>query len=266
LETPEFVSTKEQIKRPALIIVSCPECFKKYKVDGSRFPNNKPSFQCNSCESKFWVSAPDCFNHQQVIGFRSEFHPNNLKSKKAVQEIITSKRTCPKCGFLNAHNDSDCKKCRVVFAKYKSMDINEPRANKHIKELWLNVARNYNDIDMHALFINKCRQNTCLDFAMYKYKKILSVNKNEEIATKMKKQIRALSIAAVKSPTAKNKLNAPKMDFAMKCFFSAIVFMSVVLIMMGLLIPGVKNLIGFGVAVLFVTVGSLFFRHKIHAQ
>lgn len=259
METTDFKRSQDQIKRPVNLIVSCPECFKKFKVDGSKFPNTKPSFECNSCESQFWVSAPDCFKHQEVIGFRAEFHPRHLQNKKAVEQAINHQRTCPKCGYLNGHTETDCKKCRVVFSKYNSKDLNEPKAPQHIKEMWLAAARNYNDMEMHMLFVKKCRQHMCLDFAMYKYKKILNVNKNEEIATKMKKQIKALAtINAVQE-----KREIPKMDFAMRCFFGAIVFMSCILILMGTFIPGAKNLIGFGAAVLMVTVASFLYRRRI---
>ncbi len=260
METTDFNRSQDQIKRPVHLVVSCPECFKKFKVDGRQFPNTKPSFQCNSCESQFWVSAPDCFKHKEVIGFKAEFHPSQRQSTKAIEQAVEHKRTCPKCGYLNGHTDVECKKCRIVFSKYSSKDLNEPKAPQHIKETWLSAARNYNDMEMHMLFVKKCRQHGCLDFAMYKYKKILNVNKNEEIATKLKKQIIALSAIG----SVKEKREIPKMDFSMKCFFGAILFMSSILVLMGFFIPETKNLMGFGAAVLSVTVASLFYRRSVY--
>jgi hypothetical protein len=40
-------------------------------------------------------------------------------------------KTCPKCGFKNEPNASDCLKCGVIFAKAKGWRVRPPKLHNH---------------------------------------------------------------------------------------------------------------------------------------
>ena len=126
---------------------------------------------------------------------------------------------CPKCQSPNLKGALDCSFCGIVFTKYsvKQPNVNEHEqhrkdrsqfskphkisqpvqkvnANSQMQKLWQQVMKEYSNLNIHELFINKAIQTNSLTYAAEQYRNILESNPHEEIALKMQDRITHLAI------------------------------------------------------------------------
>lgn len=124
---------------------------------------------------------------------------------------------CPKCQSSNLKGVLDCSFCGIVFAKYSvkqpGIDQEQPQqkdiaqisksyphpvqkvnANPQLQKIWQQILKDYNNLDMHELFINKAIQTNGLTYAAQQYHNILENHPHEEIAQQMQDRINRLAI------------------------------------------------------------------------
>lgn len=292
--------TGQMMRNPAVVRVRCPECFRLYSVSAAEISESRPRFACIQCETKFWLAFPESLEADEVIGFPLEWleSPQSFVQKDkdngitqrdlessnaplASKDVLPSTESlplqskvlrqspskswtlqqdfhCPKCGHSTALGSKECGSCGVVFAKLeiKSRWDTLP-ATKELKEHWENVIADYDDVKMHDLFIQEALAEGNLGFAAAKYRTILDAA-SDEMAEKQLKKMELLAAQTFSSsvPPVK-KIKRTKVSFFMLVYlFCGLVIGA------GFVFPVLRNLVGLGAALLFLTLALkfLFFR------
>ena len=91
------------------MIVHCQRCMAKYRLDESRFPEERVKVKCSKCQNIFLVSKENPSHQEPPIQLSLE-----EESEKSVQVPFQ----CPNCGFQQPHSQ-ECIKCGIIFSKYK---------------------------------------------------------------------------------------------------------------------------------------------------
>lgn len=253
---------RDQVSR--YLKIRCPKCFKLYSVNPSELHEAKPRFECLDCQQKFWIPFPEAIDQPKgLIGFPVEWIEEKAPVEKAATEpeaIVHEAPLpeqkpfeCPKCSAPYEGGAKDCKSCGIIFDKIKeSRKSDEPNASRELKERWDFVVSVYEDFEQHEAFIAAAQLETSLAYALHKYKQVLEVSPADEMALKARSMIEALMTAKVESQLkysespASTGLGLPKLRLG-----TFILFLCAVTIGMGLLIPGARNLVGVGSAIMF---------------
>ena len=242
--------------------VRCPSCYKLYGVETAEISEAKPRFQCSSCQTQFWVSYPDALKEEGgVIGLPMEWI--NEEAPKTEDEsqpdvdlnnLSLKPFSCPRCGENYAAGDSECARCGVVFKKFKEREEGKqqaPQASRDLKEQWDRVLMNFDNQNEHESFIQMAMAEMSLDYADFCYMQILNSNPNDEQAQGAMKKIENLISVSHYSKANRKQESEWRFDFPKLRIGTMVMFLSVIVICMGFLIPGARNLVGFGSAVLF---------------
>ena len=115
--------------------------------------------------------------------------------------------------------------------------------------LWKRLLERYDDVEVHDEFVLGCWREQCLTFASRKYAQILQVNPQEPMARRMRKKIIALASARFEVGVR------PRLGFRVPSLNSLAMLLSTVLLISGFFIPGLRNLVGLGAAILALTLG-----------
>lgn len=189
------------------------------------------------------------------------------KSKLNNEEIYN----CPKCNSGYGPGESECKKCGLVFLKFEEhLENAEKRrreealfVSKEVRQLWDDVLSDYDNGEAHQNFINAAWADGSLEYAALKYRTILEVVAQDEMALKFQKEIQALAVlrfeVAASEAEAKSAIAVKQfvffkgLDFSFRKFkwINLILIACGFLIVMGMLLPHMRNLVGFGTSVLF---------------
>lgn len=246
-------TTVEQLK------VRCPGCLKLYAVSTAEIFESKPKFSCVSCEQKFWIPYPDALEHKDaLLGFPLEWiEPSPVEPPTEIAEdtsIEAKPFSCPTCGAPYAGGQKDCTSCGIIFEKFETRqrDIDLPEASPELRDLWNNVVDDYDTPARHDAFIGQALGEGSLAYAQYRYAQVVGVNQTDALAASALKKIGALNIAKVE---AKIPVKEP-MPFTLKLpklrIGTLMLFLCGVVIALGLVIPGARNLVGMGSAFLFL--------------
>lgn len=241
------------------IHVRCPDCFKLYAVQASDIESAKPQFQCTSCSKQFWMPFPECLESAAgLIGFPVETSRPSFASTSAFQAKPFS---CPKCGSGYNGGQAECEKCGVIFQKFVSRTT--PRsdfsASKELKALWDAVVLEYENPERHRGFIDYGFADGNIDYVTRKYADILESNPGDEIALRFQNEIhvRVVTRAQVER---RPKVSGWQNVSLPRIRLSPILFiLAGVLIAAGLIVPGSRNLVGFGSSVLFLALAIRFY-------
>lgn len=275
------------------ISMRCPECLKAYQVEASTINDEKPTFQCQDCENLFWFPYEAAVGKPEFIAFpmnwneedldlifyneesidvagsqitrESEFE-NEMSIESANNEVVESQKsdvkkqfqikesvnTCPKCQFEYIGQQKECDSCGVIFEKYLKAQKDFDGAESEIQTLWTNVLEAYDQILLHQEFVDACTKSKNLEFASKKYRQVLEANPTDDIAKSMQKQITALTTviqgAQIADQLPKSAQKSPKLNITL-----IILFLSGLVIGTGYLINPLRNLMGVGVAMIFLT-------------
>lgn len=252
--------------------VRCPDCFKLYSVNTAEIREPRPRFECVDCHTKFWIAYPEATEAKGgVIGFPLEW-------VEPTSQLAVEAFACPKCGTGYAAGDQECKKCGVVFLKIDQLQDSKdmPSADKAVREHWEIVLADYDKFENHQAFINTAFADDSLEYAMYQYTTILNVVPNDEMAKKAKVEIAALQTAriesSVKAPEVAEEKSAQS-PFRFLNFivggFRKIKFTNLIMVMCGfviaagLMIPHLRNLVGFGTSILFFIIALRYYFRVI---
>ncbi len=263
------------------INVRCPSCFKLYNVDSKDISTKKPKFKCTKCEQKFWVSYPECLGVDEFLGYPELAPKTSFDDLQQTSEELFSKQAslgveplqakgldfdksyetptqlCSKCNTSYLIDQKDCHVCGVVIEKTKNLDSfkSETPVPKHVKLAWQAVLDTYEDPSLHDAFIKTCKDTHQLEFAAHKYTKILKAYPIDEESQKRVRQIE--NIVIVKSGLGLT----PRLKTKSRRFRWNFLFMSIGLsmILIGYVIPQLRNMVGVGVAMTFLTLALRFY-------
>lgn len=257
-------TTQNLTGTPAPVRVRCPECLKLFAINPAQIQERRPRFQCAGCQKKFWLSFPEALEAKDVImGFPLEWiEPNASAESPSAPSAPTSSLAkpyaCPKCSSAYSPEDHDCPNCGVILQKARLQDIlpNEQSlsASKEIKELWEDVLTNYENYLLHQRFVRAAYVDRSLTYAANKYASILQACPQDEMALKATKEIEALATARfeVQQPTqSESEPVSWGFQFRRLPFTNIIIVLCGFIIITGVLLPELRNLVGFGCSVLF---------------
>jgi hypothetical protein len=239
------------------IKIRCPKCLKPFAVREHLITHKEPSFSCNKCETQFWIPFHQSKGLDEFLGIEIQT-PKIEKEQPALQKFPQLERTCPKCGAINEQQKKECGSCGIVIAKYELISKeSEPKIPVHILESWQDVIGDYENLQTHSFFVNKCLKLKHLNFAIKKYSEILTAYSGDEMALKMKKRLVILTQTSVGydehvKPTH-IKIKKIKRRLVPKIFLG-LIGVGIVLFLVGQYTQGFKNLMGVGAALVFISI------------
>jgi len=275
------------VARQPHINVRCPGCLKLFSVKTQEISEPRPQYQCNQCSDKFYLMFPECLGIGEIVGFpmhlkvESMSGPDDASGNHEVDVFDASMQSaeslsalnvdrveeeslperedplvhtpqfhCPRCEAPRKGGEKECKSCGVIFDKIKILEEaqrpNYP-TNQKLNASWDGVMNHYEDEDVHDVFVESCQREGQLDFAAYKYRRILNAHAGDEIANKMMRKIEEVALAT-SGLSAHQKRPSKKTRFRWTTILAAI---GIALIGMGYGIDPLRNLMGVGMAILF---------------
>lgn len=247
--------------------IRCPHCAKLYEVQSEDVQSETPLFQCISCETRFSFINPPA-DLQNVVCFIVETAKTEVSESvegDAHQQLSTDEelhggtKSCPKCGALNGRRSKECYSCHVIFEKLEGLPTDPTlRAQPSLVRKWRHLLDNFEKETLHDDFIKSCYELDALRFALMKYSDLKEAQGGDPQCDRMIARINALTVVGL---SGKNK---PVFDSAkdarpswQKYLYWAPFVASFILITMGMINLGHRNLIGVGVALAFMSAGLI---------
>ncbi len=186
-----------------------------------------------------------------------------------------SYHNCPACGKELVVDKDECFSCGVVVSRLKDRLYQRKNQDqiggiehlsvgelKQLDRRWKQVVVNYHDQNAHHDFISYCQRIGALPFAVHHYTKMLDIDKEDDIAELMRKQ--ALSRLTFQFATAQNTQKpeeiVPRAFTFLKWIGALLLFLGAAFIVIGLLTPNAKNLVGLGAALCSLAVMTFLYR------
>lgn len=250
--------------RSQTVKVRCPQCFKLYAVKALEIQETKPKFECQQCKTRFWLAYPECLDQPEVMGFPVEWLETQVSRPASTAPTPAAKtEKCPKCQIEHMAGQKECFHCGLIFEKYHAKEENRtnllPPAHPDLAKHWGRVLEGYESEERHLQFLKDCQKKKGLDYASYQYGRILEINPSDEQAQAMKDMILALSQTQMESQTVKvPEAKAKKGKWPRLSTVAMIIGAG--LIVAGFSFVQFRNLIGFGTAVLFLSLAIRYYR------
>jgi hypothetical protein len=241
------VDTMQEMERTPLssaesLRVRCPHCRKLYLVQFTDIREAKPRFECVQCRTRFWLSLGDVDLSQELVGLPLQQREAPLKKTEP----------CPKCFKPVEAGRSDCGACGVVLEKARSTPNfieNMPPHSANLETLWKKVIGNYAEPALHNDFIRACQRERNLAYAGAQYALLIKLMPSDEITQKRLGEIKALGSSLMPSVArGKPQLKSPAY-FRMWHFP---LMAAVIVIIVGMVLPMFRNLVGLGAMLLFL--------------
>ncbi|MGZ3769890.1 MAG: hypothetical protein ACXVCP_03375 [Bdellovibrio sp.] len=241
--------------------IRCPSCTKLYEVASEDIHSEAPLFQCISCETKFSFEYPPadplnvkCFTvsvvQEKGVAVQHTKKPSETKGQET--------KSCPKCGALNSRHSQECYSCHVLFEKLEGLPKDPSlKAQPSLVRKWKNLLENFDNEELHDEFIRSCHELDALRFATMKYEELKTAQGGDTKCEQMLARISSLSLVGLSQkpgfPTAQ-PMPRPKWQ---KYMYWGPFGLSSLLILMGMVNLGHRNLIGVGVALAFMSAGLI---------
>lgn len=192
------------------------------------------------------------------------------------QEGEAAIKSCPKCAAKNPRLSKECIKCGVIFEKLENLPL-DPKigALPSLVRMWQDLMRDYENLAKHLEFVDRCEDLEALPFAMSKYQELKSMQPQDSLAEEMFQAVwlKNFRHRAEKIPGMRRLLDRTEgawqkavqaLPWARILRFSPYVISSM-MILVGLINQGSRNLVGTGSALLFLSLGILFlWKGRIH--
>jgi len=245
--------------------VHCPHCLKSFRLNKVSLKSKRPQFKCPSCKSGFWFHNVGNLAKASIMAFPMEWLHQDPESQRPQQtrkvntehdslSLLLKKpapvatKACPSCGNKTSSAAAECTFCGVVFKRHELLRENTDqfKVSAKSRKLWDRIITGYEDEARHFDFISSCAEDGALDYAGQRYKKLTEALPQDAIAKKMLLFIEQLSTMKVstKAFTTSNRQWG-------SIGLNLIIMLSTVVIVMGVLFPGQKNLVGLGCLALF---------------
>lgn len=251
----------------------CPQCFKLYKVQKADIHSSQPHFECQACQVHFTFDYPPKNPRTIYTRVVNTQLPKLLNGK--IQEIKSKRaelKKCPKCQTLNPRSATDCIKCQIVFEKYESVTTADAKAGgvPSLIKAWQDLMHDYNNLTKHMAFVDRCEEMHALPFALKKYKELKEVQPHDSLAQQMVNSVLMKALEKrVKSAAGLplvQKIIARAQEIPWKKIIRLSPFViSVLMILIGAVNLGQRNLVGIGASLLLLTLGLTWFvKGRIH--
>jgi hypothetical protein len=236
--------------------VRCPSCTKLYRVESKNVHNSHPEFNCKKCFSTFsFLNPPQDINNVKTFLVQNP-RLSDLKSISENSQVAIDKpeevfKKCPRCGLVNPRTFSECLSCHAVFNK----EITGLGPNKMgLTKAWQELVQDYTNLKKHFGFVEACTDLNALPYALKKYEDLKSLQPSDPIVDQMLTQIRfrAAELDFQRQEILDKKVKLEKIK---KIFRLSPLFLSGLMLLLGILFTGYRNMIGFSVALLFIHIG-----------
>lgn len=235
------------------IHVRCPSCLKLFIVEDREITESRPQFACNKCQTQFWLPYPEALGQPEILGFPIVDVPP-VPTPEAAATMKKLEFHCPRCEAMYNGGDKECPKCGVIFAKLDLLqDGKTVTGSANLKKLWYEVIDNYGSSEAHQRFLAASQKENNLAYAAHQYQKVLSSHSGDEMALQMRKQIVALTQTQLSPATSETAVKVIRHKGYMPKITTMIIVLGGIFIGVGALMPMARNLIGFGVAIVFFT-------------
>lgn len=248
------------------IQMRCPDCKKLYQTEVqvpiSIKEQSSLCFTCEQCHQQFSLSDSQ-LTHTQQLHFESS--PESFTASGSAQYIfaqtqkilqnnsalsLKSSLNCPKCHSLISKKDIECQHCGIILAKAFG-------GQPHLDLKWQNVVQDFENMIRHQVFIKSCEEQGQLIYALEKYRELYEVLGDSQIC--------ASRISELEGKLQSQKLinldhvHQEKNKYTDYLLPLSPYILSLGLISLGLLKPGNRNFIGFGVMLFILVTGIRFF-------
>lgn len=248
------------------IQMRCPDCKKLYQTE-VQVPINIAeqsylNFTCEQCHQQFCLCDDQLtkIKEQQI-----ESHMENSAGLSSNQNFYVQTRLliqndqsnsnklilkCPQCQSLISKTEIECRHCGIILAKAFG-------GQPHLDLKWQNVVQDFENTYRHQLFIKSCEDQGQLIFALEKYRELYAVIGDSQIC--------AAKIAELESKLqSRHLIDLEQVHQAKNKYVDYLLplspyLLSLGLIFLGLLKPGNRNFIGFGVMLFILVTGIRFF-------
>lgn len=241
--------------------IRCPSCAKLYEVQSEDIHSEAPLFQCISCDVQFSFEHPPV-DPSNVICFAVDLTSNepvataSATTSTAAQQQ-ESLKSCPKCGALNGRRSKECYSCHVLFERLEGLPKDSSlKAQPSLVRKWKNLVENFENEELHEEFILACRELDALRFASLKYEELKAAQGGDPQCDQMIARINSLMMVGLsQKPVVRAEASArPKWQ---KYLYWGPFGLSALLILLGMVNLGHRNLIGVGVALSFMAAGLI---------
>jgi hypothetical protein len=180
-------------------------------------------------------------------------------------------RKCPKCEGFSPRLSEECHKCGVIFAKIENLPLDSKMgALPSLMRAWQELMDDYSNVTKHLAFVDRCDDLQAVPFALKKYQDLKEAQPHDEIAQKMFRHTLFKSFAkpaeVVSEQMAKMQKWTDKVNWGRVIRLSPL-FLALALVMIGTSHGGLRNLIGIGTSIIFISLGmALFLKGRIHWQ
>ena len=245
-----------------LIEFRCPQCFKLYCTEADDVQSAQPQFECQVCHAEFAFDFPP--ENPKSVLTRSLSLPQvgklaevTVQSEAETQPELT---VCPKCATPNPRPQAECYKCGVILAKAKQLTAGRPS----LMRMWQELMQDYTNITKHMAFVNRCEDLQALPFALKRYQSLKEVQPQDSLATQMLNSVLVRSLSAqtrtwVAHPKFASTRELLKSIPWHNLLRSSPLAFGSVMILVGLLDRGHRNMLGGGVTLLVLTLGFVAF-------
>ncbi|MCB0413017.1 MAG: hypothetical protein KDD50_01705 [Bdellovibrionales bacterium] len=269
-----FERSERDVNRPHLdakevheyIYIECPECEKRYVVNCLDVENELPEFVCNKCETAFFVDLNVEDFSQPLRGLKVQekkdeednalnqdirfFKENKEEHFQLKNGSATEGGACPKCDTKYVVGQPECFRCGLILSKSTAQERGTLiSATPELKQDWLKLITNFTNIELHNGFIERALKEKNLKYAAYRYGQLKKITPDDDITQEMLDRITKLTEAVsghlVKEP------KKTKSKFGVSTYFGII---AVAFVGMGMFLPQFRNLVGVGVALLFLII------------
>ncbi len=252
------VETINQLERTPLtstesLRVRCPECRKLYLVQYADIQEVKPRFECVQCRSRFWLSLSDIDLSSEIFGIPVQIKEPPLRAKATEHKNVAKEQVqpCPKCGHPTQSGLRECVNCGVVIEKFKA-GLQSPGAlpahSRSLELLWKKVIAEYGDESLHNEFLRACQRERNLAYASAQYAQMQRLMPSDEITARRLKELRGLGLSVLPTPESGRSLGVyPRL-------WQVPLFGATLLIIVGMVSPMFRNMVGVGAAFLFLAI------------
>ncbi len=249
----------EQIKTEVLQF-RCPCCQKLYSVDQELVQSAQPVFECRSCTSSFdFLKENVFFNEVKGVHWVETklIRPPSIDAKL---EVNNENLNCPKCNEITPKAWETCKKCGVLLARLADLDLkSEVRALPSLMSSWKLLLEKFEVASEHERFHAKCWELNSIDFGLSQYNNLRAAVVSEDlrkVIDENKSKLTTGRFQQMNQPLAEKRSFFYQFPWAR--FSKVLVLsMSLTLVVLGLVEPQLKNLIGVGTALTFLVIGFI---------
>lgn len=259
--------------------VRCPACSKLYRIDSKEIKSSQPHFECVTCDTKFTfdfppqnlakietralnVSVPEIEESFEEVAVEAKSENANLK-------------TCPKCGSSNPSLNAECVKCQVIFDKVENLPMDvKLGAFPSLVKAWQELFGDYDNLKKHLAFVDRCEDLQALPFALKKYQALKEAQPHDPVAQRMVVAVtmKTKGLQRIHAKLMKTGIISVGAAWATHIPWTRVKKLAPLVVAGGFMLygmsnAGARNLIGIGVAVIFLTVGlTIFIKGRISAD